>query len=87
MDGGSRGERSFGRPGGARGRRLRQQGIDDRALPIDQANRRIVSELERRGYHVRYVEFDGGYTLRPDLATEALRWFLGRSVAGAEVTG
>jgi predicted esterase len=36
-----------------------------------------VSELRRAGYRVRYREFEGGHEVPPDIADEALRWFLG----------
>jgi predicted esterase len=45
-------------------------GKADRVLPIDRCSRRIVPQLERAGYPVRYVEFDGGHTVPDDLAAE-----------------
>lgn len=52
-------------------------GTRDRVLPIDHASRPLVSELRRAGYRVRYREFEGGHEVPPDIADEALRWFLG----------
>lgn len=43
-------------------------GTEDRALPIDQTSRRIVPELERAGYQVRYREFGGGHSIPADRA-------------------
>ena len=51
-------------------------GTEDRALPIDQTSRRIVPELERAGYQVRYREFGGGHSIPAEIAREALDWFL-----------
>jgi hypothetical protein len=44
-------------------------------LPIDRCSRRIVPELERGGYDVFYREFDGGHTILPEIASEAVGWF------------
>jgi phospholipase/carboxylesterase len=38
-------------------------GTRDGVLPIGRCSRRIVPELERGGYDVRYREFDGGHTI------------------------
>jgi phospholipase/carboxylesterase len=51
-------------------------GMGDRVLPIDRCSRRIVPLLERAGYDVSYREFDGGHTVPPEIAREALDWFL-----------
>lgn len=51
-------------------------GRDDEILPIDLCSRRIVPELERRRYAVRYVEFDGPHIVPPTIAEQAVRWFL-----------
>ena len=51
-------------------------GTADEILPIDQCSRRIVPELRRRKYAVDYVEFDGPHTVPPDVAGQAVRWFL-----------
>jgi hypothetical protein len=46
-------------------------------LPIARTSRTIVPDLERRGYAVRYREFNGSHTVRPDLAREAFGWLKG----------
>jgi phospholipase/carboxylesterase len=50
-------------------------GTRDGVLPIDRCSRRIVPELERCGYEVLYKEFDGGHTILPEIAQEAVGWF------------
>jgi phospholipase/carboxylesterase len=45
-------------------------------LPIDQTSRRIVPELQRKGYQVRYREFAGGHSIPPEIAREAVEWFV-----------
>lgn len=50
-------------------------GIHDRVLPIDRCSRRLVPALERAGYEVSYREFDGGHTVPPEVANEAVEWF------------
>lgn len=49
-------------------------GVDDRVLPIERCSRRIVPELRRKGYDVRYVEFPEGHVVPPAIAGEALSW-------------
>ena len=49
-------------------------GTGDTVLPIDRCSRRIVPQLERAGYDLRYVEFEGGHTVPPEIGLEALRW-------------
>ncbi len=44
-------------------------------LPIDSCSRRIVPQLERAGYEVFYREFDGGHTISPEIASQAVTWF------------
>jgi phospholipase/carboxylesterase len=51
-------------------------GTIDPVLPIEQCSRRIVPELKRQGYRVSYREFEGKHTLPPEVASEAVRWFL-----------
>jgi predicted esterase len=53
-------------------------GTADRILPIDRASRILVPRLQRAGYDVRYVEFDGPHTVPPDLLRAGLQWFLER---------
>ena len=47
-------------------------GTGDRVLPIDVCSRRIVPQLRRAGYDVRYEEFAGGHEVPAELAREAL---------------
>ena len=51
-------------------------GTHDKILPIRQTSRRIVPELERRGYEVSYHEFEGPHTVPKSVAREALEWFI-----------
>ena len=51
-------------------------GSEDRVLPIDVTSRRVVPSLRSAGYEVRYREFDGPHTVPPDIAREAVAWFL-----------
>ena len=57
-------------------------GRDDRVLPVDTCSRRIVPELERAGHAVTYREFGGGHEVPPELATQALRWWVNGSPEG-----
>ena len=50
-------------------------GTRDGVLPIRDTSRRIVPQLEREGYEVRYREFDGPHALPRSVAREALEWF------------
>ena len=49
-------------------------GTRDGWLPIDRTSRRLVPELERTGYEVRYREFDGPHVVPPAIAQEAVDW-------------
>jgi phospholipase/carboxylesterase len=51
---------------------LVSHGVHDNVLPIDRCTRRIVPQLERAGYEVRYREFDGPHTVPESTAREAL---------------
>ncbi|MBA2535281.1 MAG: phospholipase [Rubrobacter sp.] len=53
-------------------------GTRDGWLPIDSCSRRIVPQLERTGYEVRYREFEGGHVVPPRIAREAARWLANR---------
>jgi phospholipase/carboxylesterase len=66
-------------PAGRRGRPhvFISHGTRDEVLPIDRTSRTIVPDLERRGYDVRYREFNGPHTVPPDLAREAFGWLAG----------
>ena len=64
-------------PAGQRGspRIFVSHGTHDRWLPIDRCSRRIVPQLERGGYDVRYREFEGGHVVPPEIGREAVDWF------------
>ncbi len=53
-------------------------GTGDRVLPIDRCSRKIVPQLRRAGYDVRYHEFNGPHTVPVEIAQEAADWFAGR---------
>jgi pimeloyl-ACP methyl ester carboxylesterase len=51
-------------------------GTRDGVLPIERCSRRIVAQLDREGYEVRYRELDGPHTVpEPVVHKEALGWF------------
>jgi len=54
-------------------------GTRDEVLPINPTSRRIVPQLEQAGYDVVYREFDGPHTIPPEIALEAVNWFVGPS--------
>lgn len=54
-------------------------GRSDTILPIDQTSRRIVPALERDGYTVEYLEFEGGHSVPREVSRAAFEWF---TVAG-----
>ena len=72
----------FVSPGKFRGkpRIFVSHGRQDSVLPIDMASREIVPALQKRGYDVDYVEFDGDHTITKDVANKAAQWL----VAGAK---
>ena len=51
-------------------------GTKDQVLAIDRTSRRIVPQLARAGYDVEYYEFDGPHTVPPEIARQALDWFV-----------
>ena len=51
-------------------------GTRDTVLPIDHTSRQVVPQLERAGYDVRYVEFEGPHSVPPEIARDAMDWFL-----------
>ena len=53
-------------------------GRADEILPIDRCSRRIVPELEKRGYTVTYREFDGGHEVPVAIAREAMGGVIGQ---------
>ena len=50
-------------------------GTRDGWLPIERCSRRIVPQLVRAGYEVRYREFEGGHVVPPGIGREAAEWF------------
>ena len=48
----------------------------DQVLPINMCSRRIVPQVERMGHDVTYREFDGLHTVPPEVAREAVDWFV-----------
>jgi phospholipase/carboxylesterase len=51
-------------------------GTADRVLPIDRTSRRLVPHLRAAGYRLEYREFEGGHLVPPEIAVEAVAWFL-----------
>ncbi|WP_158043676.1 alpha/beta hydrolase [Skermanella pratensis] len=51
-------------------------GTGDTVLPIDACSRRLVPRLRDAGFDVLYREFDGGHTVPPCIAREAVGWLL-----------
>jgi phospholipase/carboxylesterase len=51
-------------------------GRSDPILPIDACGRSFVPGLRGAGYEVNFREFDGGHTVPPPIADEAVRWWL-----------
>lgn len=51
-------------------------GTQDPVLPYDQCSALIVPALRREGYQVTFRTFDGKHTLPPDIAQDAMKWFM-----------
>lgn len=51
-------------------------GTRDERLPIDASSGRRVARLERDGYEVSFRKFDGGHTVPPEIAQEAVEWLV-----------
>jgi phospholipase/carboxylesterase len=49
-------------------------GLTDTVLPIDQTTRRIVPRLHAADITTEVHEFDGGHTVPPEIAEDAVRW-------------
>ncbi|WP_206330827.1 alpha/beta hydrolase [Modestobacter sp. KNN46-3] len=47
-------------------------GVDDEVLRVERTSRQIVPALQEDGYEVTYREFDGGHTVPPEVAREAV---------------
>jgi phospholipase/carboxylesterase len=68
----------FSAAGRARGspRIFMSHGKRDAVLPIDSTSRKLAPRLRRDGHEVRYVEFEGGHAVPPEIARSALTWVL-----------
>jgi predicted esterase len=51
-------------------------GKADPVLPIDRCSRRIVPDLQRRGYEVAFREFSGKHEIPADIARAGMQWIL-----------
>jgi phospholipase/carboxylesterase len=51
-------------------------GTKDQILPIDECSRRLVPQLKKAGYNLTFREFDGPHAMPPEIAREAVAWFL-----------
>ena len=78
----------FVAPGPVRGqpRIFVSHGVHDAVLPIDRCSRRLVPALQRAGYDLTYREFDGPHVVPPDIADEAVGWFVGERITLPEGT-
>ncbi|GAB4822592.1 hypothetical protein N2152v2_009638 [Parachlorella kessleri] len=56
-------------------------GDQDRVLNVDRCSRRIVPQLQSRGYIVQYHEFHGGHDVPAPIGSEGVQWFLQNQVA------
>jgi phospholipase/carboxylesterase len=52
-------------------------GQNDQVLPIDRCSRRLAPALERAGYDLEYLEFDGGHVVPTAMIERAFARFLG----------
>ena len=50
-------------------------GAQDDVLPIERCGRPIVAALKRKGYEVRFVEFQGKHEIPANVAAAAFAWF------------
>lgn len=57
-------------------------GTKDKILPIERTSRRIVPALERRGFEVEFLEFEGGHTMPTAMLRRAFA-LLAATPAGA----
>ena len=51
-------------------------GARDTILPIETCGRRIARDFRGLGYDVRFLEFDGGHEVPPDVAEAAIDWLV-----------
>jgi len=47
-------------------------------LPIDPCGREVAHQLQAAAYDVRYEEFQGGHEIPPEVARQAVDWFVGK---------
>jgi phospholipase/carboxylesterase len=59
-------------------------GRSDPVLPIDTCSRSFVPSIRGAGYEVNFREFDGGHTVPPAIADEAVRWWLDGDASSEE---
>lgn len=53
-------------------------GVHDTVLPIARCSRQIVPAARAAGYEVHYHEFDGPHVVPPEIAQQAVDWFVAR---------
>jgi len=51
-------------------------GTQDEILDFENTNKVLVPGLRRNGFNVRFRRFDGPHTVAPDIAREAIQWWL-----------
>jgi predicted esterase len=51
-------------------------GSADALFPLGRCSQRIVSRLEHDGYDVRFEEFEGGHSVPPTVARQAVDWII-----------
>jgi len=51
-------------------------GTKDEILPIESCSRQLVPQLKRSAYEITFQEFDGPHTVPPQIARQAIEWFL-----------
>jgi predicted esterase len=61
-------------PARGKPRIFNSHGFQDPILPKRRTSDLIVPELEKDGYTVRFVEFDGGHTITPQVLQTAVTW-------------
>jgi predicted esterase len=66
---------SGGGPAG-RPRIFISHGAKDEILPFEGSSQRLVPELKQAGYSVKFQEFDGPHGVPPEIARQAIEWFL-----------
>jgi predicted esterase len=51
-------------------------GAKDEILPFEGSSQRLVPQLKQSGYTVKFQEFDGPHGVPPEIARQAIEWFL-----------